>query len=171
MLKRWLRVAGVCIATTFGLALISQSGAFAYGTYHLYELTYSANCDNPTSPICSPAEFGLGGAWGWIELDGAPGARSGYADATLTQCSHQTAGFPNGAFHVNLPSTPWVELPGSAFLTSDNPPFVVDGSDNPTELYFVIPAAGLAFPAAPGHYALSLAPGVQVQSEVKQLQP
>lgn len=169
MLTRWLRVAGVCMATTFGLAMISQSAAFGYGTTHLYQLTYSANCDNAMLPICSPSGFGLGGSWGWIELDGTWGATSGYADATITDCSHQTAGFPNGAFHTNLSDTPWVELPGSAFLGSDDPPFTVDGPGNPTELYFVIPAVGLAFPAAPGHYSLSIAPGVQVQSQVTQL--
>jgi hypothetical protein len=162
-------ITGAALATTFGLGMTSQSAAFAYGTNHLYELTFSANCDNPAVPLCSPSGFGLGGTWGWIEIDGTWGATSGYADATITQCSHQTPGLPNRAFHTNLSDTPWVELPGSAFLTSDNPPFPVDFPGSLTELYFVIPAAGLAFPVVPGHYSVSAAPGVQVQSQVTQL--
>ena len=165
MLSRPLRIAGACIAAAACLFFGGNSVAHAYGVGHLFQLTYSANCDNPSVPLCAapPAGFGLGGAWGWIELDGSAGATSGTADATLTFCTHRTAGQPTGAFHVNLSDAPWTEMLGSQLPPSI---FPVDFPGNPSETYLVVPAAGVAFPVTPGHYSVRLTHGVQVQSQV-----
>jgi len=163
---RRLRFAAACLVVVCGLLLTNQSVARAYGNDALYQLTYSANCNNPSVPLCAPDVFGLGGGWGWIEIDGAPGDTSGTADAALTICHHQTAGQVNGATHVNLEDTPWVEL-----LGKDLPPaaFPVDFPGNPDETYIYVPAAMLAFPDESDHYSVRVAPGVFVQSTVVEL--
>ena len=75
--------------------VIAAAPAQAYGTDHVYQLTFSLNCNDRTSPLCAPDMFTLGGVWGWIEPDS-----DGTADATVTFCGHGQ-GF-NGAFHENL---------------------------------------------------------------------
>ena len=160
-----LSIAAACLAVTGAFVLSGQTPVKAYGTNHLFQLTYSANCDNPAVPLCAPPPgFGLGGAWGWIELDGASGATSGTADGTVTLCGHQNV--PTGAVHMNLSDTPWFEALGASL-----PPgtFPVDFPVNLAETYFVVPAVGIAFPVTPGHYSVRLAPGVQVQSTVTQM--
>ena len=166
---RRLALLAAGLAVSAGMFLSGgHSVVKAYGTEHLFQLTYSANCDNPSVPLCAapPAGFGLGGAWGWIEPDGPAGATSGGADGQVTFCSHQTAGLRNGAFHLSLSDTPWIELLGSQL-----PPgtFPVDFPGNPAETYIDVPAVGLAFPVTPGHYSVKVAPGVQVQATVVQM--
>jgi len=148
-------VPGAMIAATVG-GVFGTSVAQAYGTDHVYQLTYSLNCDNRASPLCAPSAFGLGGAWGWIEPDS-----DGTADAQATFCGHQQ-GF-NGATHVSLNVT-WSTVDGSQL----NGRFPV-GND-PTGKYIVFDATSplgmFAFPVTPGHYSQSFAPGVQTQATV-----
>ena len=150
--------------------LAAAAPAGAYGTGKIYEVTYSANCDNPSSPLCAPfpAGFGLGGAWGWFEIDGSsPNATSGTADGTATFCSH---GSP--AFHANLTDTPWITMTGAqiAQLNAGQPLsnqiFPADFPGKSTENYIVVLAIGFAFPTTPGHYSVKAGPGVTVQSTV-----
>jgi hypothetical protein len=152
-------VPGAMIAATVSGAL-GAPAAQAYGPNHVYQLTFSLNCDNKGSPICAlpPDGFGLGGAWGWIEPDS-----DGTADATATFCAHSQG--QNGAFHENLDGVPWtivsaVDLPPGTFAV---------GTD-PTGKYIVFPNSDLgfvAFPVTPGHYATTFGvPGITAQSTV-----
>jgi hypothetical protein len=74
-------VPGAVIAATVGRA-VGTTAAQAYGTDHVYQLTFSLNWDNRASQLCAPDMFGLGGVWGWIEPDS-----DGTADATITFCA------------------------------------------------------------------------------------
>jgi hypothetical protein len=112
------------------------------------------------SPYCTPQVFGLGGFWGWIEIDGAQGAASGTYDATLTGCNHLTGTQP-GANHANVSDASWVILPSAAF-----PPGTFPVGTDPTDRYLVPLGTGLAFPVTAGHYSMRLAPGVSAQSQV-----
>jgi hypothetical protein len=130
--------------------------AQAYGTDHVYQLTYSLNCNDRSSPLCAPDVFGLGGAWGWIEPDS-----DGTADATATFCGHGQ-GF-NGAFHENLDEIPWAIVPESELDGA----FAV-GVD-PTGQYIVFPGSDIgfvAFPVTPNHYSTRFGPGITAQATV-----
>jgi hypothetical protein len=155
--------------TLVGL-LASVAPASAYGSGKIYELTYSANCDNPSSPLCAPfpAGFGLGGAWGWFEIDGSsPTATSGTADGTVTFCSH---GSP--AFHFNPSDIPWTVMTGAQIAAYNSTVplgfsiFQVDFPGSATENYIVPAGIGVAFPTTPGHYSAKAGPGVSVESTV-----
>ena len=90
-LKRLLLSAALLV----GLLVAAPTSALAYGgPTKVFEVTASANCNNPASPLCQPFPdgFGVGGAWGWFELD-----NTGLADGTFTFCAH---GAPAG--HINL---------------------------------------------------------------------
>jgi hypothetical protein len=143
------------IAATVG-GVFGTSAAQAYGTSHVYQLTYSLNCDNSGSPLCAPTAFGLGGAWGWIEPDS-----DGTADAQATFCGHQQ-GF-NGATHVSL-NVAWSIVPSSQLGGR----FAV-GTD-PTGHYIVFdsssPLGFIAFPVTANHYSMSFGPGVTTQATV-----
>jgi hypothetical protein len=149
-------VPGAVIAATVSGA-VGASVAHAYGTDHVYQLTFSLNCDNKASPLCAPDAFGLGGVWGWIEPDS-----DGTADATVTFCGHQQ-GF-NGADHANLDGVKWSIVPASQL----DGQFAV-GND-PTGQYIVFdpssPLGFLAFPVTANHYSISFGPGVTAQSTV-----
>ncbi len=148
---------GVLVAATAGGAL-GATAAQAYGTTHVYQLTFSLNCDAKASPLCAPAPsgFGLGGVWGWIEPDS-----DGTAVATVTFCGHGQ-GF-NGATHENLKGVAWSIVSGSQLGGA----FVV-GVD-PTGKYIVFtgsPLGFVAFPVTPDHYSTSFGPGITAQATV-----
>jgi hypothetical protein len=134
--------------------------AQAYGTDHVYQLTYSLNCNDKNSPLCAPDVFGLGGAWGWIEPDS-----DGTADATVTFCSHGQG--HNGAFHENLDEVPWSIVSGSDLEGR----FAV-GVD-PTDQYIVFDSDSdigfIAFPVTPSHYSMFFGPGITTQATVVQM--
>ena len=147
---------GAMIAATLSGAL-GASVAQAYGPDHVYQLTFSLNCNDRTSPMCAPDAVGLGGVWGWIEPDS-----DGTADATVTFCSHEPG--MAGAFHQNLDEVAWSIVPASQLGGR----FAV-GND-PTGNYIVFdPASGigfLAFPVTANHYSQSFGPGITAQSTV-----
>lgn len=144
---------GALIAATVGGA-VGTSVAQAYGTDHVYQLTYSLNCDNKASPLCAPNAFGLGGAWGWIEPDS-----DATVDGQATFCAHA-----QGAFHVSLDGAGWSTVPASQL----NGQFTV-GTD-PGGNYIVFDPSSaigfIAFPATPGHYSQSFGAGIQTQATV-----
>lgn len=160
-IKRRVLVALIPAALTAALVggVVGAVPAQAYGTDHAYQLTFSLNCDNKSSPLCAPESqggFGLGGVWGWIEPDS-----DGTADATVTFCAHGQG--QNGAFHENLDEVAWTIESGSHLGGL----FPV-GTD-PNNRYIVFPNSDLgfiAFPATPNHYSLRLAPGVTAQATV-----
>lgn len=145
-----LAVAGIAVAPV---------AASAYGNSAVYQLTFSLNCDNPSVPLCAPppTSFGLGGTWGWIELDNTQ-----TYDATLTFCGHQNPGQPNGAFHVNISDAPWIITDLATAMADGNFPVGFD----PNNQYLVPLGAHAAFPATPGHYSAKLAPGVSLEAQV-----
>lgn len=145
-------LAAVCI-------VVAPVTASAYGNGAVYQLTFSLNCDNPSVSLCAPppAGFGLGGAWGWIELD-----NTGTYDATLTFCGHQNPGQPNGAFHTNVSDAPWTTMSLASAVAGGNFPVGFD----PNNHYLVPAGVGIAFPATAGHYSAKLAPGVSLESQV-----
>jgi hypothetical protein len=146
----------VPLAVIVATFLVGSPAAHAYGTDHVYQLTFSLNCDNKTSPLCAPDVFGLGGVWGWIEPDA-----DGTADATVTFCGHGQ-GF-NGASHENLDGVAWTIVSGSQL----NGAFTV-GTD-PGDQYIVFPGSDLsfvAFPVTPNHYSISFGPGITAQATV-----
>jgi hypothetical protein len=149
-------VPAAIIATTAGAA-VGTSVAQAYGTDHVYQLTFSLNCDDKSSPLCAPNAFGLGGAWGWIEPDS-----DGTVDATVTFCSHNQG--PSGAFHENINGVPWSVVPGSQLGNR----FPV-GTD-PTGNYIVFDSASalgfIAFPVTPNHYSTTFGPGIRANGTV-----
>jgi hypothetical protein len=133
------------------------TAAHAYGTDHVYQLTFSLNCNDKNSPLCAPDVFGLGGVWGWIEPDS-----DGTADATVTFCSHGQG--HNGAFHENLDEIAWSIVPGSELGNR----FAV-GVD-PTDQYIIFDENSdlnfIAFPVTPNHYSTSFGPGITAQATV-----
>jgi hypothetical protein len=149
-------VPGAVLAATVSGA-VGASVAQAYGTDHVYQLTFSLNCDNKASPLCAPDMFGLGGVWGWVEPDS-----DGTADGTVTFCGHNQG--PSGAFHQNLEGVTWSIVPASQL----DGRFTV-GTD-PGGNYIVFdpasPIGFLAFPATPNHYSVSFGPGITAQGTV-----
>jgi hypothetical protein len=148
---------GAVIAATVS-GTVGASVAQAYGTDHVYQLTYSLNCDNKASPLCAPNAFGLGGAWGWIEPDS-----DGTVDGQATFCGHNQG--PSGAVHQSLDGISWSIVPASQLSPAQ---FVV-GTD-PTGNYIVFDpnsAIGfIAFPVTPNHYSTSFGPGITAQATV-----
>jgi hypothetical protein len=151
-------VAPTAIIAAMVVGAWGAPAAQAYGRDHVYQLTFSLNCNDKSSDLCSPDNFGLGGAWGWIENDS-----DGTADATVTFCSHDpTQGI--GAFHENLDEVPWSIVPESDLGSR----FVV-GSD-PTGMYIVFDASSdlgfIAFPVTSGHYSVTFGHGIRAESTV-----
>jgi len=149
----------VPVATVAALVVggFGAPAAQAYGRDHVYQLTFSLNCNDRNSPLCAPDNFGLGGVWGWIEPDS-----DGTADATITFCGHGQGS--NGAFHENLDGVPWSIVPESQLGGR----FAV-GTD-PTGMYIVFEGSSdlgfLAFPVTPDHYSMKFGPGITAQSTV-----
>jgi hypothetical protein len=148
-------------ALTAGVLMLGVGNAAAYGPDHLYQLTFSLNCDNKSSQLCTPQVFGLGGFWGWIEIDGASAsATSGTYDAQVTGCNHLTGTQP-GAQHSNISDAPWAIVPSAAF-----PPNTFAVGVDPNDRYLVPFGTGLAFPVTPGHYPTRFGPGITAQAQV-----
>jgi hypothetical protein len=126
------------------------------GNDHVYQLTYSLNCNDRNSPLCAPDEFGLGGAWGWIEPDS-----DGMADAQVTFCGHGQG--EHGAFHESL-DVSWSIVDssqlGDRFAVGVNPTGQYIVFDETSDLGFI------AFPVTPDHYSQSFGPGVTTQATV-----
>ena len=88
-------------ALTIAIAGSTASPAAAYGNDAIYQIEFSLNCNDRTSPFCTQV-VGLGGLWGWIAVDD-----DGFADVEVTFCGH---GFPlaphGGAGHLSA-DIPW----------------------------------------------------------------
>ena len=149
-------IPGALIASTVGGA-VGTTAAQAYGTDHVYQLTYSLNCDNKNSPLCAPSAFGLGGAWGWLEPDS-----DGTTDGQVTFCSHNQG--PSGASHLSINGVAWSIVPASQL--GGRFPVGTDPSGNYIVFDPSSAIAFIAFPATPGHYSQSFGPGIQTQATV-----
>lgn len=151
---RKARALVVALVAAAGALVVGASSAAAYGPDHVYQLTFSLNCDNKGSELCAPQNFGLGGFWGWIELDS-----DGSYDAQVTGCNHLTG--TQGASHASISDAPWTTL-SSAQL----PPGTSAVGVDPHDQYLVPAGLGLAFPVTAGHYSQRFGPGIIAQSQV-----
>jgi hypothetical protein len=137
---------------------MSSSGVAAYGAadHPLAQIEFSANCNNPSYPLCAPppAGFGLGGIWVWIEIDS-----NGTGDIAGAGCGHIRGG-GGGAGSIRGDIT-WTASTGARGLT-----FAVD----PHNLYYNVSLGDggppISFPQTVGHYSFRPAPGVSIQTQI-----
>jgi hypothetical protein len=142
---------GVTLGATAG-------GAAGYGAADnpLAQIEFSANCNNPSFPLCAPPPdgFGLGGAWFWIEIDAG-----GSGDIAGAGCGHDRAGH-GGAGSIRGEISWWGSIGpnGLAFAVDPNNRYYnVDLGDG---------GPPLSFPQTVGHYSFMPAPGVAVQTQI-----
>jgi hypothetical protein len=153
---RVLLAAGALAIVSLGVA---TPGVAAYGRAEqpLAQIEFSANCNNPSFPLCAPPPngFGLGGVWFWIEIDAG-----GTGDIAGAGCGHDRAG-SGGAGPIRGEITWWgsVGPEGEAF-------FAVD----PNNLYYNVSLGdggpAISFPQTVGHYSFMPAPGVNIQTQI-----
>jgi hypothetical protein len=137
---------------------MSSSGVAAYGAadHPLAQIEFSANCNNPSYPLCAPppAGFGLGGIWVWIEIDS-----NGTGDIAGAGCGHIRGG-GGGAGSIRGDIT-WTASTGARGLA-----FAVD----PHNLYYNVSLGDggppISFPQTVGHYSFRPAPGVSIQTQI-----
>jgi hypothetical protein len=137
---------------------VSASGVSAYGAadHPLAQIEFSANCNNPSFPLCAPppAGFGLGGVWMWIEIDA-----NGTGDIAGAGCGHDRAG-SGGAGSIRGDITWWGSTGPQGIA------FAVD----PHNLYYNVSLGDggppISFPQTVGHYSFRPAPGVSVQTQI-----
>lgn len=134
------------------IVAFSAGSALAYGPTHVYEGTFSFNCMNKTLCQASPSNpFGIGGFWGWIELD-AGGTGDG-----------------EGQFQGHGNANP--ALNGSGHVTFDDLTWWTFTAPDGTQLIAILAPAEfgpqpLIFPAGSGHYSQQPAPGINNQIQV-----
>ena len=157
----------VLVVLAAGLAAVTgfagAKNALAYGKADqpLAQLTVSANCDNPSFPLCAPpgpdgtGGVGLGGIWAWVEID-----TGGGGDMTGAACGHAGAG---GGGSGAGPLGP-TEITWTIVHAADIPPMFFQLGVDPNDQYYKVSGLPFAFPVTPGHYSTRLAPGVQIQS-------
>lgn len=165
--RAWLAaiVAGAAIVAVG----VTASTAAAYGSAAQWQITISANCNNPS--LCGG---GGGGFWVWAEFD-----NDGTGDATVTGCGHLVPAHGiAGADHINIEMHSWTIAPGSAgpltfFVTSETDTFV--GHGPPQVVDFPSENFDTGVPAVPGHYSIAAqvfgfsGPGVTFQMQVVQI--
>ena len=84
--KRIMLAIGSAASLAVATSVTSVSAAPGdYGKTHVYEIEFSYNCNNPS--LCGAF---LGGAWGWIALNGTRAGGTG--DAEVTFCAHTVGG-------------------------------------------------------------------------------
>ena len=152
---RVLLAAGALAIVSLGAAA-APVGAYGRADQPLAQIEFSANCNNPSFPLCAPPPngFGLGGVWFWIEIDA-----NGTGDIAGAGCGHDRAG-SGGAGPIRGEITWWpTDGPqGEAFVLDPNNHYynVVVGGGGPP----------LSFPRTVGHYSFAPAPGVTIQLQV-----
>jgi hypothetical protein len=168
LMRRVVLLVAVSAAAAAIVGSVGSGKAFAYGKADqpLAQLTLSANCDNPSFPLCFPpgpngtGGVGLGGIWAWVEID-----TGGTGDMTGAGCGHtQGGGGPGsaGAGPLGPTSITWEQVSGNQIP----PGFFVLGNDPNGQYYIVNELGPFAFPVTTGHYSVRLAPGVQIQATV-----
>ncbi len=163
---RGIMACGLALAIALSMAVVALPRARAYGSTAMWQIALSVNCDNPT--LCVQQPEGLGGIWIWAELDAVGG------NATETGCGH--TGGPvlslsppfGGAFHMNSVILGWTVGADGNFVALGEIDTIV-GHGTPITVTISPEYADTGIPAAPGHYSLTLAPGVVVEEQVVQL--
>ena len=141
---------GLLLAVAFSPA----QTAHAYGASAVWQIGFAYNCTNTGAGVCP---FGLGGSWGWIELD-----RDGTGDAELTQCSHFIGGPAPGADHFQVAIDRWWIAPGFIGL----PAFWISGlltatgrTGGPPVTIELLPS-NTDIPAMAGHFSAQIVFGM-----------
>jgi hypothetical protein len=152
---RVLLAAGALALATVG-ATTSTAAAYGHAEQPLAQIEFSANCNNPSFPLCAPppAGFGLGGIWVWIEID-----TGGTGDIAGAGCGHDRAG--SGGAGPILGEITWTGTLGAQGLA-----FAID----PHNLYYNVSLGDggppISFPQTVGHYSFAPAPGVTIQTQI-----
>jgi hypothetical protein len=134
------------VGTALGLSVATAGSASAtYGPLAQYQVTISANCNNPDPSVCPD---GLGGEWGWAVFNS-----DGTGDLQATFCFH-LLGMGGGAGHADVDIFAW-HIAGGVF--------VIDSASDPE---FEGPSP---IPSTPGHYSDHPAPGVAVEIQVTKI--
>lgn len=141
--------------------------AFAYGRADqpLAQVEVSANCDNPSFPLCAPFPDGVGtgGIWFWVELDA-----NGTGDLSGAACGHTVGGVggPGGAGAGSIKGTAsWTYTT----LETAPPGAIFFGAVDPNDSYYAVTitdGSTWLVPVTTGHYGTKLAHGVQIQITV-----
>ncbi len=140
----------VSLVAAGALALSVATGALAYGNRAVYQIGLSFNCQNRALCVASPQNpFGIGGGWGWIELD-----PNGTGDIAFEGQGHDNVQpYLNGAVHI-AGDVSWT-------LSSDRSTLIVVLPVLPS------PENVLLLPAVPGHYQLPPSgPGMSNQVQI-----
>ncbi len=145
----------------------STAGVAAYGAADqpLAQVELSANCNNPSFPLCAPppAGVGTGGIWLWIEIDS-----DHTADFAGAGCGHTVGGIggPGGAGAGGIRgTTTWSYATSAQAQAAGAFFFGVDPND---EYYLVDfgPDGLFAFPTTRGHYSFQPVPAVTIQLQI-----
>jgi hypothetical protein len=150
-----LAAAGAAAALSFAAA--GPAAAYGNADHPLAQVELSANCNNPSFPLCQ--EVGLGGIWLWVEIDS-----DGTADVAGAGCGHEPgAGGGAGGIRGEFP---WTRFTGSpdAFAAA-YPDGLLAGVD-PHGSYYVLGVFDFAFPTTVGHYSFRPVPAVTIQLQV-----
>jgi hypothetical protein len=153
-----LMVAGVVATPTSALA-------YGRADQPLAQVEVSANCDNPSFPLCAPFPDGVGtgGIWYWVELDA-----NGTGDLSGAGCGHTVGGVggPGGAGGGSIKGdVTW----SYTSLESAPPGAIFFGTTDPNDSYYAVTitdGSTWLIPVTTGHYSVRLATGVQLQITV-----
>jgi hypothetical protein len=178
---RAVAVGTLLVASGFVSAPSAHADYGHAGTQNVWQVGMSFNCNNAS--FCGAD--GLGGFWGWVQLNQDPNTGATSADAELTGCGHTTGGGGfAGAGHESVDVTGWFIAPGSAgphtfWATGGTQTSVGHGTKVTEPLTnddgsVVTPANpnDSGIPADPGHYStaeilgFSPPPGVAMQIQV-----
>jgi hypothetical protein len=162
-----LPVVGLAAALAGAAVAASTTGVSAYGKADqpLAQVEVSANCDNPSFPLCAPfpAGVGTGGIWYWVELDAD---HSG--DLSGAECGHTVGGVggPGGAGARSIKGTATWQY---TTLETAPPGAIFFGTFDPNDRYYAVTitdGSTWLIPTTTGHYSARLANGVQLQITV-----
>jgi hypothetical protein len=150
-------VAGILVVAALGVAAPSAA-AYGRADQPLRQIEFSANCNNPTFPLCAPPPdgFGLGGIWLWIEVDA-----NGTGDVAGAGCGHVPGG-GGGAGPIRGEVTWWWSATPQGFPAAFGAPLDPNG-------YYNVSIGGgevIAFPVTLGHYSAHPVAGVAINVQV-----
>lgn len=164
MRRLWTFLA--CVVLAGGLT--ASAAAYGGGASHdMWQVGVSLNCNN--ADFCGD---GLGGFWGWIEMDRSADGTQTWGDARFASCFHSIGGGGAGADHETVDFTSWTIEPGSAgpktFFASGVDTVTFRGVSQTNEFEHL----DIGISAVPGHYntddilGFKAPPGVAFQIQV-----
>lgn len=146
--------------------------AHAYGRAQ-WELGFSFSCNDPA--VCGPAPPGTtapgtSGFWGWCAFGGS----GTWGDCQVTGYGRTSLGVAISPSHQAVDITGWTTVlsslgpgaPPMPFFNLLSGSFTSTGPGTPFPLTF---PSGPVFPAVPGHFSMSLSPGIRGMIQVNQI--